>query len=235
MSLLLSDTAQAEQLEVDWFHGYLQLEPSRSLWSYVVNMLNSSHKNVNISEERCTNNSHMIVHSHLEVSSLRAVNMGQYWCRIRINSTEVMNGSNSMFLHHPSIYVGIDACNTTEAQSKQERKCVMWKEEDPLLHQSTTTANTIPTSPSTSNYTDNIPTHISFPSLNNTSPSVSDGDVPPTNQSNKASLEGDDRPFMGFYIAAGFLVTFGVIITVLAPILACVCIKHRKLTTKGNN
>ncbi len=218
ISLLPGGTLSG-RLTVDWFHSPLLLDSPavKSETRLAINRLDSSQENITIQEQMLSRESTLRVRSRLEVSKLDALDVGQYWCGIRIDSTEWMILSDPVTLKPPSEYSRLDPCSTYLVQSKRERKCAMWTFEPPppitpptpSLSMSTTDSDTATTSEFNTNPADGTAT---LPEDENESPLM-----------------------MEFYIAVGILAAFGTVITALVLLVICMCIKYKKMLRGKQN
>lgn len=207
---LLDAGALSGRLAVDWFHSTSLLDDLQSSAGnpLAINRLDDMQENVTIREQAVIGRSSVRVRSRLELLNLSEMDVGQYWCGIRIDSMEWMVLSDPVLLLHPEEYADLLSCSTTVAQSKRERKCATWSfgPSSPL----TTMAVVEPSGL--------LPLPTVLPSAE---PTISDATT-------SMGSSGEPGPQMEFYIAIGILVAFGSLITALVSLMACMCIKYRK-------
>jgi hypothetical protein len=212
----LHDAGTLSGRTVDWFHstsalGDLQPSTDNPL---AISRLDNAQENITIREQVMARTSSVRVRSRLEVMKLNEMNIGQYWCGIRIDSMEWMVLSDPVLLQDLEYYVNLEPCSTDSAQSKLERKCATWSfnsQTTPL--QSTETPSVLPTHPTSE---DLLP--IATTSTQNGT----------TTESTEEEQVGNS-PSMGFYIAIGIMAALVSISTALVSLVACMYIKYRKV------
>lgn len=217
---LLAAGPLSGRLTVDWFHSASTLGDFQDTADVplAINRLDDMQDNITIREQVMVGGSSLRVRSRLEVLDLDEMDVGQYWCGIRIDSMEWMVLSDPVLLQDPGEYVNLLPCSTTVAQSKHERKCAAWSF-GPSIPQITMPPQSTDSPSATHSTTE--------PEILSAQPTVQqDGNTTSTDSDDK---EQDDGPLMEFYIAVGILVAFGSIITALVSLVACMCIKYRKV------
>lgn len=201
--------AQGGPLAVEWFHS--PTSPQTTTENMAINRLDNVQENITILEQMVASGSMVRVRSRLEVSQLDELDIGKFWCGIRIGSMEWMVLSDPVLLQNPNDYADLLPCSTTEAQSKRERKCASWS----FVPQTTSAAPT-----STSSET----------SSSNPQPSQSSGTIGATAVGETTSVPSDNGgrgPFMEFYVAVSIVVALGSITTTLVTLVVCMCIRLR--------
>ena len=234
VSLLQRETLTG-RLTVDWYRRPLLLNDTTTSNQnrLSISRINPS-QNITIQEQMLVSESMSRVRSRLEIRELDASDVGQYWCGIRIDSTEWMILSDSVPLQDPSEYTGLDPCSVSVAQSKRERKCATWKFEPlPSPPSPVSTGQGIETTETTNSVSDsNGSTRSTASSTAATSSSTvatSSSNITTPSSTSLPEKENSD-PQMEFYIAVGIVAALGTTITALVSLMICMCIKYKRMS-----
>lgn len=220
VSLLNAGPLSVVRLTVDWFYSASALSDLQTSTDepLAISRLNGVQENVTIREQVMVGASNVQVRSRLEVLRLDELDVGQYWCGIRIDSLEWMVLSDPVLLQDPQEYANLLPCSTTLAQSKQERKCATWSFRPSVPQSTMSSQSTGPSSMASSTLS------TTEPELDSAETTVQ-GDTAISTSSDEE--KPDDSPWMEFYVAIGILAALGSVITALVSLVACMCLKYR--------
>ena len=230
-------------ISVSWFHSgpslLHQAITTTTSNSLPISRLDNAQEDVLIQEQRLQSGATLRVRSRLELPRLNgsANDVGQYWCGIRVDSMEWMVLSDPVTLQGPTEYKGLPACSTTVAQSKMERKCAGWSFNPSATPASQTLPSPSPPPPPPPPLSPQPTTAAATLSFSESPPGPepsTPASVGPTTTSSTATEDDtspgeDDGSLMEFYVAVGILVAFAAIITTLASLVTCTCIKYRRV------
>ena len=238
----------AGRLSVEWFHNTMLFDTPQVTTGnqLAISRLDSAQENITVREQMMPASSNSLqkrVRSRLEVRRLDEHDIGQYWCGIRIDSSEWVLLSDPLLLEHPGEYLGLEPCSTTVAQSKRERKCATWSFEAQTTPPPPLTFTTSPSVP--------VPGPSSIPEDTTTEVDKTQPPETTTNQvSSSASTENTFQPTsevaverdetttselpeegigLLMWVAIGVLGTFGAVILALVAVMISMCIKYRKV------
>ena len=222
---------------------------------WIVERLNPS-QDVLIFHQARTSTMSTAARSRLMLRNLGGSDSGEYYCVAQINGEELTVPSDALFLQEFAFYSSLDACATTNALSKEERKCAdgstvaTASSSVPDISSSPAKPPTMTVSkPPSGNdgkagagtTTTAVPNPIDMEMVRTPETTVDPTQAGNTDDSGSVSaeeeliptnndMEMDENPnvILELYIAIAILVIFGVIIVILIPITVWMCLKKRK-------